>query len=284
MPCSPSASSSPCSSSTDHTSDTPAPRSRRARVSAEHTLNRVRENQRRHRARQRDHVASLEQKLAETEKLLAEARAEIAMLRQEATACPASTSLERPGYDGIPDMEISSSSNSLLERHVISSQQAASSLSLIQPPHTVRDYPDGSPLVDASFFSPIDPSFYLAAPPPSTPTPTPTPTTTITTLPPPTTGPPPCCSAPPRCPPPAPPPVDLECSSCKTRPPPAPTESTTLCAQAYVMIRQQNFRNLDPDTIRLWLAQGLRRAQREGEGCRVENGALLRLLDFISGL
>ena len=50
------------------------------------------------------------------------------------------------------------------------------------------------------------------------------------------------------------------------------------------MIRQQNFRNLDPDTIRLWLAQGLRRAQREGEGCRVENGALLRLLDFISGL
>ncbi|EOA86540.1 uncharacterized protein SETTUDRAFT_170982 [Exserohilum turcica Et28A] len=203
MPCSPSASSSPCSSSTDHTSDTPAPRSRRARVSAEHTLNRVRENQRRHRARQRDHVASLEQKLAETEKLLAEARAEIAMLRQEATA---------------------------------------------------------------------------------TPTPTPTPTTTITTLPPPTTGPPPCCSDPPSFPPPANQPVDLECSSCKTRPPPAPTESTTLCAQAYVMIRQQNFRNLDPDTIRLWLAQGLRRAQREGEGCRVENGALLRLLDFISGL
>jgi hypothetical protein len=77
---------------------------------------------------------------------------------------------------------------------------------------------------------------------------------------------------------------DLECSSCKTKPLPDPSESTTLCAQAFVMIGQQNFRNLDPDTIRLWLAQGLRRAQREGEGCRVENGALMRLLDFISGL
>jgi hypothetical protein len=72
--------------------------------------------------------------------------------------------------------------------------------------------------------------------------------------------------------------------SCKTRPPPDPSESTTLCAQAFVMIGQQNFRNLDPGTIRLWLALGLWRARREGEGCRVENGALLRLLDFISGL
>jgi hypothetical protein len=95
-------------------------------------------------------------------------------------------------------------------------------------------------------------------------------------------GPPPCCSdtatllldeA-----------VDPECSTCKTKPLPDPSESTTLCAQAFVLISQQNFRNLDPGTIRMWLAQGLRRAQREGEGCRVENGALLRLLDYISGM
>ncbi|KAI4669498.1 uncharacterized protein J4E79_001542 [Alternaria viburni] len=74
------------SSASDHNTSDAAPAAtrgngRKSRVSAEHTLNRVRENQRRHRARQRDHVASLEQKLAETEKLLEEARAEIAALK-----------------------------------------------------------------------------------------------------------------------------------------------------------------------------------------------------------
>ncbi|PZD25599.1 hypothetical protein A1F96_08307 [Pyrenophora tritici-repentis] len=74
-------------SSASTSSISPAPRGGRTRVSAEHTLNRVRENQRRHRARQRDHVASLEQKLAETEALLAEARAEIASLKEQHSLC-----------------------------------------------------------------------------------------------------------------------------------------------------------------------------------------------------
>jgi hypothetical protein len=32
------------------------------------------------------------------------------------------------------------------------------------------------------------------------------------------------------------------------------------------------------------LESGLRRAQREGEGCRVENGRLWGLLEYISGI
>jgi hypothetical protein len=51
-----------------------------------------------------------------------------------------------------------------------------------------------------------------------------------------------------------------------------------------VLIASQNFRGVDAETMRMWLYQGFRRAQRKGEGCRVENGALMGLLDFISGI
>ncbi|RAR10478.1 hypothetical protein DDE82_001287 [Stemphylium lycopersici] len=334
MPSPPATVPSPASSSSaDHTSDTAGnPRSRRSRVSAEHTLNRVRENQRRHRARQRDHVTSLEKKLAETEALLTEARAEIALLKEAAAAAAvqatASDSSQIQGttrYDRNDSTTMSTmmaeNGNSMLIRDMIPTAQSSNpqqgTLALVQPQHASSlpsDYPDGSvmhqALPDLSFLGEASSSYFL---PTGTSTSTSTSTTTGTpshtnnanyfinlplvpypALPSPSnntattnsnnSGPPPCCSDPPSSPPPGDEPVDLECSSCKTRPPPSPSESTTLCAQAYVMISQQNFRNLDPDTIRLWLAQGLRRAQREGEGCRVENGALLRLLDFISGL
>jgi hypothetical protein len=318
---------SPTSSSSDHTSNTAAPRGRRSRVSAEHTLNRVRENQRRHRARQRDHVASLEQKLAETEKLLDEARAEIAALKGQTNNSHQPHSQQRQNVNN----EVPRTA-ARVERHVEegnttpntctmqdipapsspSSQQT--SLALAVQPDALLDpqlaYPDIPDLSDLSFLSDTA-SFYLPSASstmtgsllssspglshdlavistPTSNTNTTNNTTTTLTI----TGPPPCCSDPPTpttapvsmSPSSAPPSNDIECSSCRTKPPPSPSESTTLCAQAFVMIGQQNFRNLDPDTIRLWLAQGLRRAQREGEGCRVENGALLRLLDFISGL
>jgi hypothetical protein len=74
-----------------------------------------------------------------------------------------------------------------------------------------------------------------------------------------------------------------ECQTCALRPLPSPTESTTLCSQAYMLISQQNFRQIDAGTIRLWLWQGYRRAMKRGEGCRVENGVLLSVLNFISG-
>lgn len=270
MPSSVATSASPASTSSDS-----GPVHRKSRVSAEHTLSRVRENQRRHRARQKDHVASLERKLAETESLLAEARLEIATLKAEQAAANAICRLNQMrSPEALEPGE--SLENSMIDVEAANANKQLE-LASVQPnndphldyPHV--DIPDLSFLGDA-----ISPTFIEAITnaqlPPALPT-----------EPDPLNGPPPCCSDPPSSPP-ADEPADPECSSCKMRPPPDPSESTTLCAQAYVMISQQNFRNLDPETIRLWLAQGLRRAQREGEGCRVENGALLRLLDYISGL
>ncbi|UPX11960.1 uncharacterized protein EKO05_0002541 [Ascochyta rabiei] len=209
---------------------------RRPRVSAEHALSRVRENQRRHRTRQKDHVVSLELKLAETERQLTAARAEIVALRQE-----------RDTANAFACYDISEHFN-LREEQVDSGMAKTPSV--------------GSPLESLS------PDAHVALPAPST---VASPTVFAASLPillPPTPslpGPPPCCTdnLPTSLPTPSSDsiaPLDPECCTCKTRPPPSPSESTTLCAQAFVMISQQNFRNLDPDMIRLWLSQGYRRA------------------------
>jgi hypothetical protein len=260
---------SPTSTSCGHASDDAAPR-RKGRVSAEHTLNRVRENQRRHRARQRDRVATLEEKLAQTEHLLAEARAEITFLKaqQEATNV-----ICRDNHLELPED---------LASTVAAASRETADLHTKQPELEVNGGPPfpylgTSTTPDLSFLgSDISPAFIIdinslelpLSPPVDDPL----------------SGPPPCCSDTVALQSLLNEPVDPECSTCKTKPLPDPSESTTLCAQAFVLISQQNFRNLDPETIRMWLAQGLRRAQREGEGCRVENGALLRLLDYISGI
>lgn len=253
---------SPAYTSSDHTSDTAQPR-RKPRVSAEHTLNRVRENQRRHRARQRDRVASLESQLAEMEKQLIEAKAEIARLKAERetenTICR---------YSHIPTTGAAITIDEIGEVNAPQSIPIQGPVAPVDQQFQYLDHPDLSFLAGT-----ISPGFVIelndTVPARST-------SASYT-------GPPPCCSDPPTLPGPDEP-VDPECSTCKTRPLPDPSESTTLCAQAFVLISQQNFRNLDPGTIRSWLAQGLRRAQRDGEGCRVENGALMRLLDYISGI
>ncbi|CAO2649740.1 Nn.00g010320.m01.CDS01 [Neocucurbitaria sp. VM-36] len=258
---------SPASTSSDN-----APPRRKSRVSAEHTLNRVRENQRRHRARQKDHVATLEQKLAETEQLLAEARVEIAALKAEQAAANAMCqlnqlrTLETLSFNSEAPSTITSEETNLDTHAELGSNQPKG--------NSQMEYPEIS---DLSFLGDTTSrAAFIITDAPSL-----SPLTIDSDIQ--KSGPPPCCSDISSSPPPDETP-NPECSTCKTRPPPDPSESTTLCAQAYVMISQQNFRNLDPETIRLWLAQGLRRAQREGEGCRVENGALLRLLDYISGM
>lgn len=263
---------SPTSTLSDHASDDAKSR-RKSRVSAEHTLNRVRENQRRHRARQRDRVATLEEKLAETEQLLAEARAEIAFLKaqQEATnVICRDNHLELP--QDLATIQTTIEADSL-------NKQPELAPAAIDHGGAQFQYPENA---DLSFLSADDISsaFIIDINSLQLPLSVPAPMTNDLK---PLSGPPPCCSDTAVVPL-LDEPVDPECSTCKTKPPPDPSESTTLCAQAFVMISQQNFRNLDPKTIRMWLAQGLRRAQREGEGCRVENGALLRLLDYISGI
>jgi hypothetical protein len=247
---------SPASTSSDHASDTASSR-RKSRVSAEHTLNRVRENQRRHRARQRDRVACLEEKLAETEQELVDARAEIALLKAQQDVT--SILCRSTELNTLPDNTLPCNAH----------DTDAEEPNLDAMPFTYPDLSfDLSPafLIDIATLSTPDPNILSLPPPPPSSLP----------------GPPPCCSDTPSNLPSLP--EDPECSTCKTKPLPDPSESTTLCAQAFVLISQQNFRNLDPGTIRMWLAQGLRRARREGEGCRVENGALWRLLDYISGI
>jgi hypothetical protein len=241
-PTSPYTSSSPTS-----TTSTRSPTHKRTRVTAEHTLFRVRENQRRHRARRKDYIATLEQKLAETEAQLASARADIDALRRENDARH-----DRRSDRQKPDARAGIESEMLaLEK-----------------------------LVDTLPTPPLGDVFAFDLVPETAPLPaledTPAPLAIAAT------GPPPCCTDPEPVPPLRA--ASPECSSCHTRPAPAPTESTTLCAQAYVLIAQQNFRGIDAGTIRMWLYQGYRRARRDGEGCRVENGALFRLLDYISGV
>jgi hypothetical protein len=65
----------------------PAPRHRTKRVSAQHTLERVRNNQRLHRARRKDHVATLEQKLSEAEQTISTLRDQVEALQEALTRC-----------------------------------------------------------------------------------------------------------------------------------------------------------------------------------------------------
>lgn len=226
---------------------------RRLRVSAEHTLNRVRENQRRHRARQKDHVASLELKLAETERQLADARAEIEALRAEKDTANAFACYDITKHFNVRGDELDSDITTTLS--ITSPLQPLSPEFLITPQSTTNALESTLVAKSLQLLQPVTPSL----------------------------GPPPCCtdtlypsiSAAP---------LDPECSTCKTRPPPSPSESTTLCAQAFAMISQKNLRNLDPELIRMWLNEGYRRAVEEGEGCRVENGTLHGLLEYISGV
>lgn len=268
---SPYTSSSP--TSTTSTTPTASPPHKRPRVSAEHTLSRVRENQRRHRARRKDYIATLEQKLADTEAQLAAARAEVEALRRERAAWQCEHNGSGSGSDG--GGKQNPNPNSIPRADTAGPSMESELLALARLVDTLPAPPMGD--VDVDMFAGIFPAVEMAILPASTAVEEQDDTPLLTT------GPPPCCTDVAPAPSPLPAPPSPECAACHTRPAPLPTESTTLCAQAYVLIAQQNFRGIDAGTIRLWLWQGYRRARREGEGCRVENGALFRVLDYISG-
>jgi hypothetical protein len=264
-------------------------------------LTRVRENQRRHRARRKDYIATLEEKLAETERQLAAARAEIEDLRRERGSgivvlpCVHGEDLNNGEREEDEQLEVVRKDSAVDEERVMGVD-----VHIGMDMHDTQEQDERVPSMSLSQPSPIPPTiqadtdtfystFYTFSSLPSPHSP-PTPLDLSLDHDIDLAGPPPCCEDPPAITSAAttsaalPPSTDPECSTCKTRPAPLPSESTTLCAQAYVMISQQNFRDVDAATIRLWLYQGYRRAQRQGEGCRVENGALFRLLDFISGI
>jgi hypothetical protein len=60
------------------------------------------------------------------------------------------------------------------------------------------------------------------------------------------------------------------------------SELTTLCAEAYILIAQQNFKRLSQGDVAAWLWHGCRKSLRPGEGCRVKTDLLFSLLSFIS--
>jgi len=60
------------------------------------------------------------------------------------------------------------------------------------------------------------------------------------------------------------------------------SELTTLCAEAYILIAQQNFKRLSQTDVAAWLWHGCRKSLRPGEGCRVKTDLLFSLLSFIS--
>ncbi|RYP47570.1 hypothetical protein DL769_011307 [Monosporascus sp. CRB-8-3] len=66
-------------------SSTPRPRTKR--VSAQHTLERVRNNQRQHRARRKDYIVTLEQRLREAEQTISSLKAQVEALQAELTQC-----------------------------------------------------------------------------------------------------------------------------------------------------------------------------------------------------
>ncbi|RYO97315.1 hypothetical protein DL764_007338 [Monosporascus ibericus] len=63
------------------------PRSRTKRVSAQHTLERVRNNQRQHRARRKDYIVTLEQRLREAEETISTLKDQVEELEAALTQC-----------------------------------------------------------------------------------------------------------------------------------------------------------------------------------------------------
>jgi hypothetical protein len=267
MPSQPSHGTSPASSS----SPSPPSSRRRTRVTAEHTLERVRENQRRHRARRRDQLTSLEQELADTKRLLAEAREQITVLQAERDTANAFFCLDLSKHLDV-DVGIGKAVRDACTRaHVGDEAGDVRVCGDVEVQAGVVDTSQSSISTCATdVFPPITATQTLSTMEPALPAATPL-----------AVGPPPCCTDTPALLP-AAGSMDPECASCSTRPPPAPSESTTLCAQAFAMISQVNFRNVDAVQVRAWLAQGYRRAGSAGEGCSVENSVLWGVLDYIS--
>lgn len=59
-------------------------------------------------------------------------------------------------------------------------------------------------------------------------------------------------------------------------------ESTMLCAEAYLLIEQQNFKGVSHADVATWLSHGYRRSIRGSKGCRVSTALVFSLLTFIS--
>lgn len=264
-----------------------------------HTLVRVRNNQRRHRERRREYIASLEQKLQETERLLAQATAELASSKLELEKWRNGVIKQQPHENQEPSHHIVPEDDLSTAGDIT----ANTDLGMIEKPIDVQEKLSDTALLDYSTTSLTTPStpelpLYTNILPhaPSRPSAwmllqhqDPLDHAPLCYL-------PSCCelvedsSVPSISEDNAQPESDPELRKILLPPtpsfgniyPPSNTESTTLCSQAFVLISQQNFREVDAYTIRSWLYEGFRQARNENEGCRVDNILLFGLLDFIS--
>jgi hypothetical protein len=238
----------------------------------EQNLARVRNNQRVHRKRVKEYVAELESKIDELKKELQEKETiirdlEMKLNRGEETvwSCEKMGGERSTGLEIVDDTPITPDVIPIDANGLIASKP---DVDILETPGSALDLSTllpislpNCPLVNPSCTPEIlpltkhvpqtTPSQYCCA----TPTPPQSPTYTQT----------------------------LSLTSRLHLPTPLPFESTTPCSKAYLLIDEQNFRGLDVGYVYSLLVEGFRREQKAGEGCRVENSALFRVLDFISG-
>ncbi|KAH8799753.1 hypothetical protein F5884DRAFT_811158 [Xylogone sp. PMI_703] len=253
---------------------------KRNKKTPEHTLTRVRNNQRRHRERRRQYIASLEERLCEAEHLLAEARCTISALQVQLDSSSNSMSVAPREAQVVTEHphnktgDISEISNNHAHNEcpwaVPSTSNSAVVASSRRQPSTSISI---SPLSSSLPLYTHQPSIYESPKPSSCCCNRPketdaslalvdsTAATTTTTL-----------ILPP------------EYNSLDLPPSTSDSESTTLCAEAYILVSQLNHRGLDAEAITCWLEEGFRRGRTKEEGCRVETRILFGLLDFISGI
>ena len=337
-------------------------RSTSRRVTAQHTLERVRNNQRRHRARQREYIAMLELKLREAELCITTLREQVDAVQAELVQyrnqdIPNLSPVQLETIDGtlaVPQPTIGGADSQMLGLPPAAMERDTLTLSspllfqrllpdgLLGPelldvasPHTSRDsgHDEASDLTTSEIFLPLEPNtqfsnhdtvspkvsaswlpggaegcppcspnvadvalrranysvikdteFWLSAAAPLDTMPLITKT---------------CCSSrrslqpntifegenitdfdlenPPSLPGYISPPSVQSRHECR-----AENESTMLCAEAYLLIEQQNFKGVGHKDVATWLWTGFRKSLNPGEGCRVKTDLLFSLLAFIS--
>lgn len=268
-------------------------KSKANRVSPQHTLERVRINQRRHRARQKDYIATLEQKLSEAEQVISSLREQneiletqlahghsvnVAPSRSPPSCSPEAHGMGRscsvvPGNEKTKTTELVNSHSAFpnqtrydddLSRNSASQRSVPVAMPPVYPAPESTTSEECCPGLDLRCEADLSHKI--------------TPHRSVTGLMGSTVEPPleqlwtvmmSCCSSS------ASQPQD-SMSSC------AKKESTTLCSEAYILISQQNFKGIGPEDVERWLGNGFRSEARLGEGCRVKTDALFDLLTFIS--
>ncbi|RSL55390.1 hypothetical protein CEP54_009438 [Fusarium duplospermum] len=237
------------------------PRGSARRVSAQHTLERVRNNQRRHRARRRDYIATLEQKLGEAEHTILTLRNQVEALQASLTRYhqshdeTARRRLQPQSQDGTSPPPLTDTLAEPLQAYsVLSDREDLRALELLATPSTQPLVSKDQPAleVNALFSQPAEnpqapvSSGFMPDPP-------------------------------------------LITASASNQ---AATEgayqsivygeSPMPCTKAYILVAQQNFKGMNYGDVATWLWKGSRSSLEPGGGCRVKTDILFGLLVFIS--